>query len=162
MKLIKIPQLLHIRRIFFRIIEIGGKDNQCLQFALNAFYKDVDDLKHATVLWNLVKWLNTTIMRCNDNAFVYNRILGYNTACYDLDTNYWYWDEVHFQATTCYIKFSTQHYDYIQPLRPQTISLDTINNKEQIIPIDPINDKEIILPIAKVFPSAPILEGIVK
>ena len=101
-------------------------------------------------------------MRCNDNEFVYNRILGYNTACYDLDTNYWYWDEVHSQATTCYIKFSAQQYDYIQHLRPQTITLDTINNKEQIIPIDPINDKEIIIPIAKVFPTAEVLEGIVK
>ena len=55
-----------------------------------------------------------------------------------------------------------KHYDYIQPLRPHTDLLDTINNKEQILLIDPINDKDIILPIAKVFPSAPVLEGIVK
>ena len=34
----------------FRRVKIGGKDNQYLQFALNVFYKDVDDLKHATVL----------------------------------------------------------------------------------------------------------------
>ena len=26
--------------------------------------KDVDDLKYATVLLNLVNWSNTTIMRC--------------------------------------------------------------------------------------------------
>jgi len=39
--------------LFFRV-EIGGKDNQCLQFALNAFCKDVNDLKHATILWNIV------------------------------------------------------------------------------------------------------------
>ena len=38
----------------FCSVEIGGKDNQCLQFALNEFYKDDNDLKHATVLWNLV------------------------------------------------------------------------------------------------------------
>ena len=47
-------------------------------------------------------------------------------------------------------------------LRPHTDLLDTINNKAQILPIDPINDKEIVLPIAKVFPSALVLEGIVK
>ena len=128
----------------FRIVEIGGKDNQYLQFALNVFYKDVKDVKHATVLWNLVKWSNTTIMRTNDNAFVFNRILGYNTAFYDVDTKDWYWDEVYSQAATCYIKFSEHHYDYIQPLRPHTDLLDTINNKEQILPLDPINDKEII------------------
>ena len=76
------------KAFIFRIIEIGGKDNQCLQFALNAFYKNVNDLKHATVLWNLVNWSNTTIRRTNDNAFVFNRILGYNTAFYDVDTKH--------------------------------------------------------------------------
>ena len=138
----------------FRIVDIGGKDNQYLQFALNTFYKDVKDVKHATVLWNLVKWSNTTIMRTNNNAFVFNIILGYNTAFYDVDTKHWYWDEVNSQATICYIKFSEHHYDYIQPLRPHTDLLDTINNKEQILPLDPINDKEIILLIAKSYPSA--------
>ena len=101
------------KAFIFRSIEIGGKDNQCLQFALNAFYKDVNDLEHATVLWNLVNWSNTKIMRCNDNVFVFNRMLVYNTAFYDLDTKHWYWDEVHSQSATCYIKFSEHHYDYI-------------------------------------------------
>ena len=41
-------------KIFFRIVEIGGKDNQCLQFSLHAFYKDVNEIKQASVLWNLV------------------------------------------------------------------------------------------------------------
>ena len=127
-----------------------------LTVCLDAFYKDVNDLKHATVLWNLVNWSNTTIMRTNDNAFVFNRMLGYNTSFYDIDTKHWCWDEVHSQAAIYYIKFSEQYYDYIQRLRPHTVLLDTINNKEQIIPIDPINDKKIILPIAKVFPSTPV------
>ena len=134
----------------FRSVEIDGKDNHCLQFALNAFYKDINDLKHATVLWNLVKWSNTKIMSCNDNAFVFNRMLGYNTSFYDLDTKYWYWDEVISQVSTCYIKFSQKHYDYIQPLRSRTVSLD------------PINDKELIIPIANVFPTTEVLEGIAK
>ena len=34
----------------FRCVEIVGKDNQCLQFALNTFYKDVHELNHATDL----------------------------------------------------------------------------------------------------------------
>ena len=118
------------KAFIFRSIEIGGKDNQCLQFALNAFYKDVNDLKHATVLWNLVNWSNTTIMRTNDNVFVFNRMIGYNTSFYDVDTKHWYQDEVNSQAATCYIKFSEKHYDYIQPLRPRTDLLDTINNKD--------------------------------
>ena len=109
---------------------------------MNAFYKEVDDLKHAAVLWNLVNWSNTTIMRANDNAFVFNRMIGYNTVFYDVDTKNWYWDEVNSQAAICYIKFSKKHYDYTQPLRPHTDLLDTINTKDQIIPIDSINSKK--------------------
>ena len=40
----------------FRRVEIGGKDNQYLQFVLNEFYNDVYELKYATVLWNLINW----------------------------------------------------------------------------------------------------------
>jgi len=40
----------------FRRVEIGGKDNQYLQFVLNIFYNDVYELKYATVLWNLINW----------------------------------------------------------------------------------------------------------
>ena len=69
------------KKFVFRIVDIGGKNNQCLQFALHAFYKDVEETKVATVLWNLVNWSNTnTTMRCNDNAFVFNRMISYNTA----------------------------------------------------------------------------------
>ena len=38
------------KAIVFRRVEIVGKDNQCLQFALNTFYKDVHELNHATDL----------------------------------------------------------------------------------------------------------------
>ena len=119
-----------LKPFVFHSVEIGGKDNKCLQFALNTFYKDVDDLKHATVLWNTINRSNTTTMRCNDNVFVFNIMLGYNTSFYDVNTKYWYWDEVHFQAGTCYIEFSEHNYDYIKHLRPYAVSLDTINNKE--------------------------------
>ena len=57
-------------------------------------------------------------MRCNDNTFVFNRILGYNTAFYDLATKDWYWDEVDSKAATCYIKYRKLHFEYIQPLSP--------------------------------------------
>ena len=63
----------------FRVVPIAGDDNQCLQFALSAFYKDVDESSKANVLWNLVNWSNNTVMRCNDNGFVFNRMLGYTT-----------------------------------------------------------------------------------
>ena len=42
------------KAFLFRRVEIGGKNNQCLQFSLNAFYKDVGELKEATILLNLV------------------------------------------------------------------------------------------------------------
>jgi len=140
----------HSKAFVFRRVEIGGKGNQCLQIALDVFYKKFNDLKHATVLWNLVSWSNTKMMHCNDNAFVFNRLLGYNIAFYDLGAKYWYWDKVNSQAATCYIKFSEKHYDYIQPLCPHTLSLDQIN------------DRELITPIANVFPTVALLEGIVK
>ena len=35
----------------FRSIKIPCNINQCLQYCLNAFYHDVDDLKKATILW---------------------------------------------------------------------------------------------------------------
>ena len=41
----------YLKAFILRSVEIGGKDNQCLQFASNAFYKDVKDLKHATNAW---------------------------------------------------------------------------------------------------------------
>ena len=37
----------------FRSIKISGTRNQCLQYCLNAFYHDVDDLKKATILWSV-------------------------------------------------------------------------------------------------------------
>ena len=89
-------------------------------------------------------------------------MLGYNTAFYDLDTKHWYWDEVNSQAATCYIKFSEQYYDYIRPWRPHIVSFDPINDKELVIPIYSIIDKELIIAIAKCFPTAEVLEDIVK
>ena len=40
----------------FQVVPIAGDDNHCLQFALSAFYKDVDESSKANVLWNLVNW----------------------------------------------------------------------------------------------------------
>ena len=33
-------------------------------------------------------------MRLYNNAFVFKRMIGYNTAFYDVFTNDWYWDEI--------------------------------------------------------------------
>ena len=38
----------------FRVVPVSGDDNQCLQFVLSAFYKDVNESRKANVLWNLV------------------------------------------------------------------------------------------------------------
>ena len=82
MKLIKKTTVVaYSKKFVFRIVNIGGKNNQCLQFALHVFYKDVEETKEVTVLWTLVnRSITNTTMRCNDNAFVFNRMLGYNTA----------------------------------------------------------------------------------
>ena len=147
------------KTLVFCIVAIGGNDNQYLQFALHAFYKDVNEIKQASVLWNLINWSNTTTMRTNENAFVFNRMIGHNTAFYDIRTKLWYWDEVNSQAATCYVKFNTLHFEYIQPLRLNTDFSYTINNKEQILPIDSINNKEIVLPRANVFFISSIFRG---
>ena len=74
-------------------------------------------------------------MRCNDNVFVFNRMLRYNTAFYDVDTKDWYWDEVNSQVATCYIKFGEHYFEYMQPLRPHNVSFVPIKDNKVIIPI---------------------------
>ena len=70
----------YLAPFIFRVVPIAGDDNQCLQFTLSAFYKDVNESSKTNVLWNLVNWSNNTVMRCNDNAFVFNRMLGYHSS----------------------------------------------------------------------------------
>ena len=117
---------------------------------LNVFYKGVDDSKKASVLWNVVNWSNKPEMRWNDNVFVFDRMLGYNTAFYDIRTRDWQWGEVNHKSATCYIKYGNKHFGYIQPIYS--------DNDDKIV----TSDNEIIIPIAKVIPSALVLEGFVK
>ena len=70
-------------RCKFRIVKVSGYQNQYLQFCLNTFYHDVDNIKKATILWSYVHWSTQRIYRLNDNAFIFNRMLGYNTAIFD-------------------------------------------------------------------------------
>ena len=75
-------------RCKFRTVTISGCQKQCLQFCLNAFHNDVDNLRKATLLWSCAYWGKEQICRLNDNAFVFNRMLGYNTAIFDeIDKN---------------------------------------------------------------------------
>ena len=67
----------------FRSIKISGHRNQCLQYCLNAFYHDVDDLRRATILWSIVHYNQYPNCRTNHNSFIFNRMLGYNTVLYD-------------------------------------------------------------------------------
>ena len=73
----------------FQHVDISGTNNQCLMYALNAFYKDVNGLKKGSILWNVVNWSNKLEMRFNNKAFIFNRMLGYNTTFYDIRTKYW-------------------------------------------------------------------------
>ena len=64
--------VVYSKEFVFRIVDIGVRNNQWLQFALHAFYKNVDETSVATVLWNLVNWSNSnSTMLFNDNAFVF-------------------------------------------------------------------------------------------
>ena len=56
-------------------------------------------------------------MRCNDNGYIFNRMLGYNTAFFDTHNKRWLWDEVNSNAATYYIQFGEKHFDYLQPVR---------------------------------------------
>ena len=87
-------------------------------YVLIEFYKNGNALKKASVLWKVVNWSNKPKMRCNNNAFFFNRMLGYNTSFYDNNTDDWYWDEVNQKAVTCYIKVGKKNFEHIQPIRP--------------------------------------------
>ena len=54
----------------FRSNKISWVRNQGLQYVLNAFYHDVDDLKKTTILWSVVHWGQYPICRTNDIAFI--------------------------------------------------------------------------------------------
>ena len=84
-------------------------------------------------------------MCCNDNEFGLKRMLVYNTVFYDNDTDDWYQDEVNQKVATCYIKFSKNHVEYIQPIHP--------DNGDNIV----TKDNEIIIPRAKFIPIAPVI-----
>ena len=100
----------------FRFIKISGNRNHCLQYCLNAFYHDVDGLKKTTILWSVVHWDHSPVCRTNNNAFIFNWMLGYNTVLYDDIDNKLQFDRVNDLSATCYIKDSKHNYTYIQPL----------------------------------------------
>ena len=61
-------------------------------------------------------WGQYPVCRTHDNAFIFNRMLGYNTALIDDIDNKRQFDCVNDLSATCYIKYSRKHYTYIQPL----------------------------------------------
>ena len=133
----------------FRAIKISGNRNQCLQYCLNTFYHDVDDLKKATILCSVAHWGQYAVCHTNDNAFVFNRILGYNTALYDNKHNKWEFDRVNDLPATCYSKHDMNNFTYLQSLSSHQEE-DFFEKK----------DDEVILPMANVYPSPDILVGI--
>ena len=56
-------------------------------------------------------------------------MLGYNTALYDDIDNKWQFDRVNDLSTTCYIKYSKNHFTYMQPL--ENHKEDFFLNKEK-------------------------------
>ena len=133
----------------FHAIKISGNRNQYLQYFLNDFYHDVDDLKKATILWSVAHWGQYAVCRTNDNSFVFNRMLGYNTALYDNKHNKWEFDRVNNLSATCYIKHNMNHFTYLQPLS---------SHQEEVFLVK--KDDELLLPRVNVYPSPEVLVGI--
>ena len=90
----------------FRSIKISGNRNQCLQYYITTFYHHVDDLKKTTILWLVVHWGQYAVYRTNDNAFIVNRMLDYNTALYDDIDDKWQFDRVNDLSVMCCIEYS--------------------------------------------------------
>ena len=67
----------------FLVVDISGNTNQCLQYALNALYHDVIEIKKSTILWSDVHYGQYPLYCSNDNAFVFNRMIDYNTSLFD-------------------------------------------------------------------------------
>ena len=49
----------------------------------SSFYHDISDVKKVTALLSVVNWFKSVVMHYNNNTFVFNQIVGYNTVCYD-------------------------------------------------------------------------------
>ena len=97
----------------------------------------------------------------NDNAFVFNRMLGYNTAIYDEVDKKWQFDRVNDSSATRFIKFYDNHFTYLQPI---DISIDkdvdeNLNNPEIV---DLVEVDHVIIEESNVYSSPEILEGIYK
>ena len=60
-------------------------------------------------------WGQYPVCRTNDNAFIFNRMLGYSTVFFDDIDNKWQFDPINDLSVTCYIKYSKNHYTCIQP-----------------------------------------------
>ena len=72
-------------KFFLRIVEIGEKYNQCLQFALQSRL-----LFYGILLTGQIQIQQCDLMKTH----FFNRMLGYNKVFYDEDTKHWYWDEI--------------------------------------------------------------------
>ena len=96
-------------------------------------------------------WSKLGIPQLNDDAFVFNRMLCYNTAIYDDIDKQWHFDRVNNFSATCYIKLSDKHFTYLQPVA-------NINDKD----IDNVENDHIIIGELMVYSSPQTLEGIYK
>ena len=95
----------------------------------------------------------------NDNAFVFSRMLGCNTAIYDEGDKKWQFDQVNDSSASCFIKFNDNHFTYLQPIANSN-DKDVEKNSNQYKIIDLVEDDHIIIEDSNVYSSPEILEGI--
>ena len=84
----------------------------------------------------------------NDNAFVFNRMLGCNTAIYDDVDKKWQFDRVNDFSATSFVKYNDSHFTYLQPIA---------NSKDK--DVDLVEANHIIIEESNVYSSPVILEG---
>ena len=78
-------------------------------------------------------WGQYAVCRTNDNTFIFNRMLGYNTALYDDIDDKLQFERVNYLSATCYIKYSKHHYTDIQPLANHTEDYFFSSEKDECI-----------------------------
>ena len=65
------------------MIHISSNRNQNLQYSLNTFYHHINEMKKGTIFWSIGYCGQYPSCRTIDNAFIFNRILGYNSVLFD-------------------------------------------------------------------------------
>ena len=94
---------------------------------------DISEIKNATTLWSVVHCDKYPSCRTNDNVFIFNQMLGYNTVLFGGFDKKWQWGRVNELSATCYINYSANYYTCIQPMANRNEIAFNFHKKDEII-----------------------------